>query len=212
LFVSQGRGREVLLSTSLVSALSVLSVIIGLPFGPVGVAFASSAVGLFMVVPVLYYMAGREGPVTTADLWFGLLRYVPLWAVVSGVTFLMLMLSRQFRPIVQLTICAPVGLLAGATMIYASRLSSANGFEPCRYLPAVERMITRLDTSHRKNSMPAHREWHRLFFYRREGLRTTWKFRLATLAISLLVPFLTRSLWVPAIANSLTCREQVCGR
>jgi hypothetical protein len=57
--------------------------------------------------------------------------------------------------------------------------------------------------------MPAHREWHRLFFYRREGLRTTWKFRLATLAISLLVPFLTRSLWVPAIANSLTCREQV---
>ena len=120
LFISQGRGRAMLISTSLISALSVLSVLLGLPFGPVGVAFAGSAVGLLILVPVLYYMAGHEGPVTTADMWFGLLRYVPLWAVVWGVTSVMLMLFGHFSPPMQLLICAPVGLLAGATMICLS--------------------------------------------------------------------------------------------
>lgn len=57
--------------------------------------------------------------------------------------------------------------------------------------------------------MPYSRPWHRHFFYRRQSLRTTWKFRLAILTSLLLVPSLSRSLWAPAFARSLTCEEQV---
>jgi PST family polysaccharide transporter len=120
LFVSQGRGKGMLLSTWLVSGLFVLSVAIGLPFGPVGVAFATSAMALLIGVPVLFYWAGREGPVRTADLWWGFLRYVPLWAVVCGVSFSMYLFVAGLRPIVQLIISAPTGLLAGAILISAS--------------------------------------------------------------------------------------------
>jgi hypothetical protein len=51
--------------------------------------------------------------------------------------------------------------------------------------------------------------WYRHFFYRRQCLRTTWKFRLAAFAFLLLVPFLTRNVWVVAVATSLTCRENL---
>ena len=57
--------------------------------------------------------------------------------------------------------------------------------------------------------MPAHHHWYRHFFYRGQCLRTTWKFRLVTLAFLIVVPFLTRNVWVPGIATSLTCREEL---
>ena len=48
-----------------------------------------SVVGILMTLPILYYFAGRAGPVTTSDLWTGMLRYVPVWAVACGTTWLM---------------------------------------------------------------------------------------------------------------------------
>jgi hypothetical protein len=53
------------------------------------------------------------------------------------------------------------------------------------------------------------RHWHRHFFYRKECLKTTWKLRVGLVAAVLLVPLLTRSLWVSTVASSLTCEEQV---
>ena len=95
LFQTQGRGKDWLFFTLLGSCITVASFVAGLPFGPTGVAISYSVGGLFIGVPVLFYFAGREGPVTTADLWGGIFRYLPLWMVV----------------------CAPVGLLAGAILI-----------------------------------------------------------------------------------------------
>jgi O-antigen/teichoic acid export membrane protein len=120
LFVSQGRGRGALFSTSLVSGVFVASVVIGIPFGPAGVAFATSVICALIGMPALFYVAGREGPVSASDLWTGFLRYVPLWALVCGVTYSMHLLFAHSRPIVQLLICAPVGLLAGTMLIYVS--------------------------------------------------------------------------------------------
>jgi len=119
LFISQGRGgRDWLLVNFLGAGLTIASFVAGLPFGPVGLAIAYSAVSLFIGMPILYYFAGRQGPVTTADLWSGIFRYLPLWIVVCGVTWLVRLLVINSAPLVQLIVCAPVGLLAGAILIY----------------------------------------------------------------------------------------------
>ena len=51
------------------------------------------------------------------DLWIQLLRHVPLWAVVFGTTWLARTLVVNFSPLMQLIICAPIGLLVGAAFI-----------------------------------------------------------------------------------------------
>jgi hypothetical protein len=48
---------------------TALDIMVGLPFGPLGVAIGFSATGLLVRLPILYYVAGRRGPVSTADLW-----------------------------------------------------------------------------------------------------------------------------------------------
>jgi O-antigen/teichoic acid export membrane protein len=118
LFASQGRGKDWLVTSSLMSGVALTSFIVGLPFGPAGVAIVYSAAGLLVGLPLLYHLAGRQGPVTTPDLWMGILRYLPLWAVVCGTTWLMRILVANSAPLVQLVICTPVGLIAGLILIW----------------------------------------------------------------------------------------------
>ena len=118
LFASQGRGKDWLFASSLISAIALASFMAGLPFGPAGVAIVYSAAGLLVGMPVLYYFAGRKGPVTTGDLWIGIVRYLPLWAVVCGTTYSMHLLVASSAPLVQLVVCAPVGLFAGLILIW----------------------------------------------------------------------------------------------
>jgi len=118
LFQTQGRGKDWLFFSLLGSCITVASFVVGLPFGPAGMAISYSVCGLFIAVPILYYFAGRQGPVTTADLWRGFFRYLPLWILVCGVTWLVHLLFVNSAPLVQLVVCGPVGLLAGAILIY----------------------------------------------------------------------------------------------
>src|SRR5436309_2210195 len=117
LFQTQGRGKDWLYSSLLGSCITIASFVAGLPFGPAGLATAYSVALLFIGMPSLYYFAGRQGPVTTADLWSGIFRYLPVWIVVCGGTWLVHLLFVNSAPFVQLVVCAPVGLLAGATLI-----------------------------------------------------------------------------------------------
>ena len=120
LFVSQGRGGKDWLCVNFLGAgLTIASFVAGLPFGPVGVATAYSAASVFIGMPMLYYFAGLRGPVTTADLWNGILRYLPLWVVVCGVTWLVRLCVLNAPPLMQILICAPAGVLAGMILIYS---------------------------------------------------------------------------------------------
>jgi len=135
LLTSQGRGRDFLVMTSICSCVTVVAFIMGLPFGPVGVAMSYSAACLLIALPVIYYFAGRCGPVTTKDLWIQLLRHLPLWVVVFGTTSLAHTMVVNFPPVVQLIICAPIGLLAGAAfiLVYApTRKTALNIFYALR--------------------------------------------------------------------------------
>jgi PST family polysaccharide transporter len=117
LLISQGRGKDIFRVTSTNALLTLASFIVGLPFGPLGVAIAFSATGLLVRLPILYYIAGRRGPVTTSDLWTRVLRHLPLWVLMLLATWLTRALVADLHPLTQLLICAPVGVLTGIAFI-----------------------------------------------------------------------------------------------
>jgi PST family polysaccharide transporter len=113
LFTSQGRGRDMFITQLINSCAIVCSFVVGLPFGPVGLAMVFSISSLLVRIPLYYFMVGRRGPVRTADLWRVFFRHLPIWVVVFSVTWLMLAMVANLAPLAQLVICAPVGMLAG---------------------------------------------------------------------------------------------------
>ncbi len=118
LFASQGRGRDSLLAISIISIIVIASFLAGLPFGPAGVAISYSVSCLLIQLPILYHLAGRSGPVSAGDLWIGFLRHLPLWGVVLLVAWLVRLLIPDERPLKELLIATPSGLLAGAAFIF----------------------------------------------------------------------------------------------
>jgi PST family polysaccharide transporter len=69
LLVSQGRVREMLRWSLINAPISILSILVGLPWGVAGVA-ASWALGrIFVANPLLFWFVGRKGPVRTRDFY-----------------------------------------------------------------------------------------------------------------------------------------------
>lgn len=79
LFVSQGRAKEMWQWGLISSGIIVASIIVGLPWGPVGVAAVYSLVGVALRTPLIFWFVGRSGPVRIADLY-----RVPLLGVHSA--------------------------------------------------------------------------------------------------------------------------------
>jgi PST family polysaccharide transporter len=119
LLISQGRDKDYVRMNSIRAVITIVSVLVGLSFGPVGVAFSLSIFGLLVSLPVLYYLVGRRGPVSTTDLWTVFFRHLPLWGVVYGATFLVHTQVANSAPLWQLLACVPAGLLAGIVFIFA---------------------------------------------------------------------------------------------
>ena len=137
LFWSQGRGKDWVLTSSIISSASVCSFLAGLPFGPAGVAISYSASCVLIQVPVVYYIAGKQGPVSRADLWIACLRHLPVWGIVCGTAFLARTFVLEANPWIQLLLCGPLALLAGAACIALSppsRRVAANLFSVVRDL------------------------------------------------------------------------------
>ena len=89
LFMSQGRSREMLHAGVVNAVLTVVAVAAGLPFGPLGVAVAVLVNASLFRVPLLFWLAGRRGPVSWQDLaglvWPSLL---PALGVIAGIRLL----------------------------------------------------------------------------------------------------------------------------
>jgi PST family polysaccharide transporter len=120
LFTSQGRGKDWVLTNAIMSGVTLCSFLAGLPFGPAGVAIFYSASCVLIQLPVVYYMAGRRGPVSRKDLWIGCLRHLPVWGVVCGTAWLARTFVLGANPWMQLFLCGPVALLAGGAYIAVS--------------------------------------------------------------------------------------------
>ena len=117
LLTSQGRGRDFLRLSVISSSVVLASFVTGLPFGPTGVAISYSAACLFIVLPADHYIAGRQGPVTTRDLWGRFFRHLPMCGVVGGATWLTRLLIAGVSPFIQLLVGTLVGLVVAAASI-----------------------------------------------------------------------------------------------
>jgi hypothetical protein len=51
--------------------------------------------------------------------------------------------------------------------------------------------------------------WQRHFFYRKESIKTTWKFRLELFMLVMLLMSMTRGFWMLQIGQSLVCTEEM---
>jgi polysaccharide transporter, PST family len=69
LYISQGRGSDMMRWGMVGSSLIVVSFVLGLAWGPVGVARAYAVAFYTLIVPLSYWYVGCNGPVTTNDLW-----------------------------------------------------------------------------------------------------------------------------------------------
>ncbi len=117
---TQGRGRDLVIAGVCFSVITLAAIAAGLPFGPVGVAFAYALSGLLVRLPVQFWIVGRHGPVRTADLWRVFGAHLP----VAGATFAAAALAvRQAAAqpsVAQLVWGGLAGVLAGAGVFAVS--------------------------------------------------------------------------------------------
>jgi len=118
LFTSQGRGNDLIRTTTIITFFGICSIIVGLPFGAKGVAFSYSLTGIFIRLPILYYLAGRKGPVSTTDLFVKFVKHLPLWFGVVGSTYITNILIPTHEPIHQIFISTFVGVIVSIFLIY----------------------------------------------------------------------------------------------
>jgi PST family polysaccharide transporter len=92
LFMTQGRTKQMLRWGIIGSSLLVASIVIGLPWGAVGVAASYSCIFLLVVTPLLFWFVGRDGPVRTLDFY----RAVAPGAVAAFSVLASLLVLRKF--------------------------------------------------------------------------------------------------------------------
>ena len=110
--VTQGRTRE-MLHWSLISApFSILSILIGLPWGALGVAASYSVARLLIINPLMFWFIGRKGPVRTGDFYRLLAPHTAasVLVVLSCVVFRSIV--RVENPLFGMLACSAIGGLA----------------------------------------------------------------------------------------------------
>ena len=114
LFLSQGRSREMLQWSMINAPISIASILIGLPWGAVGVAASYSLTRVVVVNPLVYWLMGRSGPVRTKDLYGHLIPFI----LASLGAFLTCFLFRSFVDLDStiLTIAANGVVILGTTL------------------------------------------------------------------------------------------------
>jgi PST family polysaccharide transporter len=85
LFLSQGRGRDYFVVGAVSCVLTLCAFVIGLPWGPVGVAMALTLSELSLKAPLAWIVAGRQGPVSLKDLVRAALPHAAALGTTAGV-------------------------------------------------------------------------------------------------------------------------------
>jgi O-antigen/teichoic acid export membrane protein len=113
LFISQARTDEMLRWGIIGGALALLSFLIGLPWGALGVAAAYTGIDLVVRAPILLWMTGRRGHVRLPEmlkcLW-------PAWTCALPMSLTFGLIDQLFasQPTKRLALGIPLGLAIGA--------------------------------------------------------------------------------------------------
>ncbi len=112
LFVTQARTQELWHWGLLGGAIAVVSFVVGLPWGALGVAAAYGASDMFIRMPILIGWAGKTGPVSRRDL---LACLVPAWICALAVGLCYGLLAPRFglTPALTFFVFAPISLAVG---------------------------------------------------------------------------------------------------
>ena len=119
IYESQARGKDQLRNHTLGGVITMVSYLAGLPWGPIGLIVGVAVGNLVVRMPMVYYLAGRSGPVKTRDLWMGFLSHLPCWITVFVSTALIHKAVEDSIPIVQLLVCVPFGTVVGLALALA---------------------------------------------------------------------------------------------
>ena len=128
LYQSQGRGKDQLRSHSAAGLATFAAYVAGLYWGPLGLILSLAVVSVTIRLPIVYYFAGRSGPVSTSDLWINFFAHLPAWGAAYLGAALTYMAVANRLPIVQLLICVPAGLLFGAVLLMPFRRARESAF------------------------------------------------------------------------------------
>jgi len=129
LYQSQGRGQDQLRSHAAAGFVTVVAYVVGLMiWGPLGLILSLAVASAAIRLPIVYYIAGRSGPVSTGDLWLGFFSQLPAWGTVYLATLLARMAFTNSSPILQLLVCAPIGLIFGGALLLPFRRSRESAF------------------------------------------------------------------------------------
>ena len=90
LLISQGRAREMFNWGLIGGTMSIIAIVVGLPWGPVGVAAAYALSGVAIRTPLSFWYVCRKGPVRSRDIY----RIVALPTIVVILESLVLLLIR----------------------------------------------------------------------------------------------------------------------
>lgn len=128
LYQSQGRGQDQLRSHAAAGLVTVVAYVVGLIWGPLGLILSLAVASAAIRLPIVYYIAGRSGPVSTGDLWLSFFSQLPAWGTVYIATLLARMAFANSTPILQLLVCVPIGLLLGGAMLLPFRRCRESAF------------------------------------------------------------------------------------
>lgn len=147
LFMSQGRGRDQLHSYLIAGPITISAYLIGLHWGPLGVILAAALVYPAVLLPVIYHIVGRSGPVRAADMWSGFFAFLPCWGAAYGAASLLHRYVVHTTPIVQLAVCVPSGLAAALCIALCLKRPRATVLEARRGIEFIAGIFARNGTA-----------------------------------------------------------------
>lgn len=139
---SHGRGKDVLKLGTVGGVIKVLFFVVGLPWGPIGVAMCYSLSGVLIHTPLAVWYVTREGPVSWRDLTGVLASVTPTVLLVAVACYAVKFFLPAADPFVRLPLGALVGLTVWA-LAFASTEAGRDTLSECRRLVLAKREATR---------------------------------------------------------------------
>lgn len=119
LYLSQNRPGEVLRATTVDVSLALAAILAGLPFGTTTVAAVLAVTGVFVRLPVSFWLSTRRGPVRLVDLYATVLpSAIASLAVAGAIGGLRTMLPWVLSPILDLILAGLLGIAVTAAVFW----------------------------------------------------------------------------------------------
>ena len=122
LLVSQGRVRDMLRWSLINAPISILAVVVGLPWGVFGVALSWALARIFVANPLLFWFVGRKGPVRTGDFYRLLAPFTGASVVSLGACWAFRRFVVIANPVLGFVVC---GVVVGLTTLFVLALMPA---------------------------------------------------------------------------------------